>query len=233
MKGYSEGIKIMKSLIIEVKEELMTVVSGKTIDAMISPLVFIIANSFVSLTHAIILSVVIAISIGFLRIMKKQNWRYAFGGLLGLLFASGLSYLTSSVANYFFPKIISSFLGLLMTVISIILDKPLAAFVSHLSRAWQLDWYWRKDVKPAYREVTLFWAFFFSVRLGLLITLYLKGNVWRLVWMNTLLGLPSTVIVLIISYLYGIWRLKNLKGPGIEEYRSGKQRPWKGQTRGF
>jgi len=226
-------VKLMKALMIEVKEELKNVISGKTIDAMISPLVFIIANSFVSLNVAIIFSVVTAISIGLIRMIKKQNWHYAFSGLLGILFASGLSYLTSSVANYFIPKIISSFLGLLIIVTSILIGKPLAAFVSHLSRAWQLDWFWRKDIKPAYREVTIFWAIYFSVRLGLLITLYLKGDVWRLVWMNVLLGVPSTILVLTVSYIYGIWRLKNLKGPGIEEYMSGKGKPWKGQTRGF
>jgi hypothetical protein len=223
----------MKAFMLEIKEELTKVISGKTLDAMIPPFVFVIASRIVSLNKAITFSLVVAILIGLLRIMNKQNWRYAFAGLIGLSFASVLSYLTASAANYFIPKMISSGFGLLITVLSVLVGKPVAVFVSHLSRGWQLEWFWRKDIKPAYREVTLFWAFYFALRLGLLITLYIKEDVWSLVWMNTLLGIPATIIVLTLSYVYGIWRLKNLKGPGIEEYVSGKEKPWKGQTRGF
>jgi hypothetical protein len=39
--------------------------------------------------------------------------------------------------------------------------------------------------------------------------------------------------VLAVSYVYGIWRLRKLGGPGVEEFESGKEPPWDGQTRGF
>jgi hypothetical protein len=48
-----------------------------------------------------------------------------------------------------------------------------------------------------------------------------------------LLGWHFTVILLVISYLYGLWRLSQLKGPSIEEFKAGKQPPWQGQKRGF
>lgn len=47
------------------------------------------------------------------------------------------------------------------------------------------------------------------------------------------LGLPVTISVLVLSYIYGVWRLKKLGGPGIEEYRKKSPRPWKGQMKGF
>lgn len=46
-------------------------------------------------------------------------------------------------------------------------------------------------------------------------------------------GLPATLIVLILTLIYGIWRLKNLGGPGIEEFRERKDPPWQGQKKGF
>jgi hypothetical protein len=38
---------------------------------------------------------------------------------------------------------------------------------------------------------------------------------------------------LIASYLYGTWRLRNLGGPSVEEFKSGAEPPWEGQQRGF
>jgi hypothetical protein len=40
-------------------------------------------------------------------------------------------------------------------------------------------------------------------------------------------------MVLVASYIYGIWRLRQLGGPGVEEYKEDKKPPWKGQSRGF
>ncbi len=113
------------------------------------------------------------------------------------------------------------------------MKKPLAAWMSHLTRGWTLEWFWRKDVRPAYTEVTIFWGGFFSFRLLIEIYLLLRGNVIQLFWSKTLLGLPAIVVVLIITYIYGIWRLHQLGGPGIEEFTKGKEPPWKGQNRGF
>ena len=44
---------------------------------------------------------------------------------------------------------------------------------------------------------------------------------------------PATMILLIVSYLYGTWRLRNLGGPSVEEFKSGTEPPWEGQQRGF
>jgi len=88
-------------------------------------------------------------------------------------------------------------------------------------------------VKPAYREVTWFWASFFLMRLGVQIIIFQQGDAFRLGWANTLLGWPVTIPVLILSYLYGIWRLRHLGGPGVQEFQVKKDPPWQGQTRGF
>jgi len=39
--------------------------------------------------------------------------------------------------------------------------------------------------------------------------------------------------LLVVSYLYGIWRLGNLEGPSVEEFKLGQEPPWEGQKRGF
>jgi len=81
--------------------------------------------------------------------------------------------------------------------------------------------------------VTTLWLVLFVLRGVLQLILIQDQNLSGLFIINTLLGMPLTVLVLLLSYIYGIWRLKKLGGPGIEEYRENAPMPWKGQTRGF
>ncbi len=217
----------------ELLEELQSVVSGKTIDALFPPLIFVIANGIFGLDPAIIIALGTALLLGALRLIRKETWLYALGGLLGVAFASGLAYLTRSAASYFIPAIISSSLLVILTVGSLFIGKPLAAWASHLTRGWPLEWFWRKDIKPAYREVTWLWTALFSLRLAVQVLLYQAGDALTLAWANTLLGWPVIIAALITTYLYGLWRLRQLGGPGVEEFKTDKKPPWQGQTRGF
>jgi hypothetical protein len=217
----------------EIWEELKSVLSGKTFDTLLPPIVFAIANGIFGLQTAVFVALGLAVLLGLLRVLRKQKWHYALGGLLAVSLAAGLALLTQNAASYFIPGMISSGLLVLGAVLSVVIGKPLAAWASHLTRGWPLDWFWRKDVKPAYIEVTWMWAVFFSVRLSLQIILFQQGDASQLAWANTLLGWPVTIFVLVLSYIYGIWRLRNLNGPGVDEYQEGKDPPWEGQTRGF
>jgi hypothetical protein len=82
-------------------------------------------------------------------------------------------------------------------------------------------------------EVTWMWVAFIIARLAAQILLFQQGNASLLGWANVLLDWPVTIVVLIISYIYGIWRLAKLRGPSVEEYLSHQPSPWKGQKRGF
>jgi len=212
---------------------LKTVLSSKTIDALIPPLIYVIINSFFNLNIAAISALSIAILFGIIRLTRNQPWKYALGGVFLVSLASGLAYITKSAASYFIPAIISSSVLLILTLGSIIIGKPLAAWASHLTRGWPLKWFWRKDVKPAYREVTWFWSLFLLMRLILQVILYRIGETAQLTWANILLGWPFTILILIFSYIYGIWRLNDLGGPGVHEFKEDKEPPWEGQNRGF
>ena len=60
-----------------------------------------------------------------------------------------------------------------------------------------------------------------------------KGDVDTLGFLRLFLGWPFILVLLLTTYQYGLWRLKKLRGPNIEEFKAGKQSPWKGQQRGF
>jgi hypothetical protein len=217
----------------EIWEELKSVLSGKTVDALLPPIVYALFNALFGLEIGVIAALGLAVALGIRRVLKKQDWKYALGGIVGVGLAAGLALLTRNAVSYFIPAIISSGVLLLGALISLILGKPLAAWASHLTRGWPLEWFWRADVKPAYNEVTWMWTVFLALRLVLQIVLYVRGEAASLAWANTLLGWPVTIVILVVSYIYGIWRLRKLGGPGVDEFEEGKEPPWRGQTRGF
>jgi hypothetical protein len=217
----------------ELLEELRTVISGNTMDAAFPPLLFVLLNNRVDLGWASLVASLSALVMTLLRYYQKQRWHYSLGGLLGVIITSGFSYISGNASNYFLPGILTSGFFLVVTLVSLLVDKPLAAWASHISRGWSIDWFWRSDVKPAYREVTWIWTLLLLMRVTLLVILFRSNQLTQLFIWKTLLGWPLTIGVLLVSYIYGIWRLKRLGGPGVEEFTSGKTAPYKGQTRGF
>lgn len=223
----------MSQLIKDIMSEVRSFIKGNTLDALIPPTLFLIVSN----THSIFIASVLAISVALIaciiRILLKQKWQYAIGGFIGVTVAAGFAFFAGNANNFFLPDLISGTFFLFLSIVSLMIKKPLAAWVSHLTRGWTRSWFWRSDVLPAYQEVTLFWTVFFLIRLLVLVAIYLNGEIWMLFVSNTILGLPATLTVLILSYVYGMWRLRHLKGPGIDEYNEGKLPPWKGQTKGF
>ncbi|MFP4199734.1 MAG: DUF3159 domain-containing protein [Halanaerobium sp.] len=217
----------------EILEELRSIFLNKTFDALLPPLVYAVSNSILGLIPAILLAVSTALFNFIRRVIKKENWKYSLAGLAGVIFASSLAYLSNNAGSYFIPALTSSTLFLLAALITLLIDKPLAAWASHLSRGWPLEWFWRDDVKPAYREVTIFWALYFALRLTIQLNLFFSQAVLNLAWVNIILGWPAIIVVLTISYIYGLWRLNDLGGPGVDEFKKGKKPPWDGQKRGF
>ena len=220
----------------ELLEELKQVFSGKgpgILDSLFPVLVFIICTRFIGFIQALYASLAFAGAVMIYRLIKKQSPAFAAGGVGSALLAAFFAFLSGSAEGYYLPGFISGGLTVLACVFSIILKRPLAAYSSKLTRRWPIDWYWHPRVRPAYSEVTIFWGISFGARLALELFLYLDKALEALGTARIVLGWPFTILVLIVSYLYGQKRLRNLAGPSVEEFRSGKQAPWIGQMRGF
>jgi hypothetical protein len=221
--------------IIELLEEFRTVFSGRsnTVDTIIPPLLYALVNMLAGLLPATLSALGLAALLTVLRLIRKQAWLYAFSGMVFTLLAAGLAWLTQNAASFFLPDLLTSGILLAAALLSIGAGKPLAAWSSHLTRAWPKEWYWLPNIRPAYTEVTWMWAAFIAARLIVQYALYQQANVSLLGWANVLLGWPVTIAVLVVSYLYGIWRLAKLRGPSVEEFLAHQTAPWKGQRKGF
>lgn len=219
----------------ELLAELRSVVftQNKWFDSVLPPVAFIILNAFTNLELALAGAIIIALLIGIYRLVRRQAWVYALGGVGGVIIAGLIAWFIGGAEGYFLPGIISGALTAVLCLISIIIKRPLVAWTSYVTRRWPLDWYWHPKVLPAYSEVTIIWTLFFALRTFLQFELFQQQAASTLGIVQLLSGWPALIILLIASYLYGMWRLQNLGGPSVEEFKSGKEPPWQGQKRGF
>lgn len=217
----------------EILSELKMVLKGNTLDALLPSLLFVFLQSPLGLNTSALVAVLSSFLLTGYRIVRKQKSFYALLGVLGVLFAAGYAAFSGSAENYYLPRLFNGTLLVLVSFGSILFGRPLAALLSHLSRGWPMGWFLRKDVKPAYREVTFIWSVLLLMRLLVQWNLYRGGDLNRLFFINFLMGTPATIVILVLSYVYGIYRLKMLAGPSVDEYLENAPGPWKGQKKGF
>jgi hypothetical protein len=220
----------------ELREEFSLVLSGrrlKLLDSFLPLLVFLIANSLVGLNLALWGAIAVATLFAIYRIIRKESLVYSLGGSGGVLLAAVFVNLSGSGSGFFLPGLISGGLTVVLCVVTVAINRPVVAWTSFIARRWPLDWYWHPQVLPAYNEVAIAWAVAFSARLALEYWLFQQDALNALGATRVALGWPFTVILLVASYLYGLWRLGRLAGPSVEEFKAGKAPPWEGQKRGF
>lgn len=220
----------------ELLAEFKTVFSGRAsrlLDSFLPLLLFLIANPLFGLDPALLGALGVAGVLALYRITQRQNLVYAFGGFGGVLLAAVFVWLSGSDTGFFLPGLISGAVTVVLCVVSVVLNRPLVAWTSFITRRWPLAWYWHPKVLPAYNEVTIMWGVAFAARLALEYWLFRQEAFQVLGAVRVALGWPYTVALLVISYLYGLWRLGKLKGPSIQEFKAGQEPPWEGQKRGF
>lgn len=203
------------------------------LDTVLPPMLFLALNGLAGFNAAMGGALGTALLIAILRLRRKQSLVYALIGMASVGLAIALAYLLGRSEGYFLPGIVNGALMMALALVSLVIRKPLVAWTSYLARRWPLDWYWHACVRPAYSEVTLAWLVVFALRLFWQVQLFQGQNVNQLALVNALTGWPATLVLLIVSYLYGTWRLAVLRGPSVEEFRNQVPAPWQGQRRGF
>jgi hypothetical protein len=218
----------------ELLEEFRAV-AGKVglLDTILPPILFLALNGLSGFNAAMIGALGLAILIAILRLRRGQSILYALAGMASVGLAIALAYLLGRSEGYFLPAIVNGGLTIALALVSLVIHKPMVAWTSYIARRWPLDWYWHARVRPAYTEVTLAWIVFFALRLFWQVSLFQGNDVSQLALVNALTGWPATIALLILSYLYGTWRLAKLSGPSVEEFRNQSPPPWTSQRRGF
>jgi hypothetical protein len=219
----------------ELAEELRTVLAGRwrLADSLAPTLVFVVLQAVWTLAYALGSAIVLALIVAGIRVVRREPFLYALGGLVGVSVAAGIAIWMGQAEGFFLPSILGGGLSVVACIVSLVAGRPLVAWTSHLARRWPLGWYWHPKVRPAYSHVTLAWAIYFSLRLLLQLWLFQDSTAEILALVSTAMGWPSTIVLLVLSYLYGVWKLGQLHGPSVKEFEAGADPPWMGQRRGF
>jgi hypothetical protein len=219
----------------ELLDEFRTVFGGRNsfLDAILPPILFLLVNGLAGFQAAMWSALALSVVIATARIVRKRPLTYALAGIGSVAVAIGVAWLLGKSEGFFLPGLISGSMTLLLTVVSLLIRRPMVAWTSFIARRWPLDWYWHPQVRPAYSETTFAWAFFFAARLLLQYSVFQSENVTLLAVTNFITGWPFTILLLIFTYLYGTWRLAKLRGPSVEEFKNNTPAPWQGQRRGF
>lgn len=225
----------MPSKLRELWDEFRAVVvrQNSVLDAILSPIVFLLLNGLISFQAAMWGALVLSVLIAVLRLWNKQSLFYALAGVGSVGLAVTIALLLGRSDGFFATELVSGSMTLLLAILSLVIRRPMVAWTSYIARRWPINWYWHPQVRPAYSEVTFAWAIFFGARLFLQFSLFQQGNTSMLAIINIITGWPSIILLLILSYLYGTWRLANLHGPSVEEFQNNIPAPWQSQTRGF
>ena len=219
----------------EVLDEFRAVVlsRGQLLDAILPPLVFLAVGALAGAQTAMMAALSTAGGFVLFRVLRRQSVTFALLGLAGSAVALLASLLLRRSEVFFLPDLVTQSALAAACLVSVALRRPLVAWTSHLVRRWPRAWFWHPRVLPAYQEVTLAWGGFFLLQAFIQWTLLQQGQVAWLATASLVNGWPATVVLLALTYLYGTWRLAQLAGPSIEEYKTGTPPPWTGQLRGF
>ena len=199
----------MKNNVNPLKEKFNNPYLANTLDIFLAPIIFIISKNITILLNTLIISIAAGLILTIYRIYKKQKSIYS---LLGLLTVFVFGYYVSFIAfwdEFYLTNLFITYLGMFLIFISLLFRRPLAAYVGHILSGRPLEWFWNKDRKRVYIEVTVLWAILFIARLAILFILATSADYFNLPWFSVFLSLPFTIAFLSLTYLYGTIRLKN------------------------
>ncbi|MFC1600527.1 DUF3159 domain-containing protein [Patescibacteria group bacterium] len=225
----------MSSKFDEIIDELKKVFFGKynILDFVLPPVIYFLGLQLFSQALALLLSLAFSLLLFLWRLKNKESLMSLLLGLSGAVAVYIYSLYSGNITGFFLPDIATDAIISSTCLISIVIKKPLVSYTSYISRRWPINWYWHPKVRPAYSEVTILWLIFFSFKFVVGLLFLNQGNVKSLAIVNIITGWPGTIVLLIISYLWGMKRLNDLKGPSVSEFKRGKKPPWKGQRKGF
>ena len=218
---------------LEIKEELteLNVNQEGVFDSVVAPLFFVVTNNFSSLNQAILWTGFLLAALFLYRLLRKQNLKFVFYGLVGTIGALILARVQGSASGFFIPGIVRDLLIATVGLVSIIIKKPFTIYSSKAIRKWPQEWYIHEQVRPAYTRVAIIWTFYLFLKGGLQVVFFNSPEI--LVTIKLLSSNQTTLILLVVTYIVGQNKLQSLSGPSVDEFINETPPPWKSQQKGF
>ena len=218
---------------LEIKEELKELNFNQegVFDSVVAPLFFVVTSNFRTLNQAILLTGLLLAILFLYRLLKKQNLKFVFYGLIGTIGALFLARVQGSASGFFIPGIVRDLSIAVVGLVSIVVKKPFTIYSSKAIRKWPQEWYVHEQVRPAYTRVAIIWTVYLFLKGGLQVIFFNSPEI--LVTIKLLSSNQTTLILLVATYMVGQNKLQSLSGPSVDEFINGTPPPWKSQLKGF
>ena len=218
---------------LEIKEELKELNFNQegVFDSVVAPLFFVVTSNFNTLNQAILLTGLLLAILFLYRLLKKQNLKFVFYGLIGTIGALFLARVQGSASGFFIPGIVRDLSIAVVGLVSIVVKKPFTIYSSKAIRKWPQEWYVHEQVRPAYTRVAIIWTVYLFLKGGLQVIFFNSPEI--LVTIKLLSSNQTTLILLVATYMVGQNKLQSLSGPSVDEFINGTPPPWKSQQKGF
>ena len=186
------------------KESLLQAVGGVLgiIEAVLPAFSFSLVFAFTKDPVAAV-AVAASLSIGFIlfRLIQRSNLTQALIGLAALGLAAFLALRDGgSAQDYFVPGFITNASYGSVLLISVLIGHPIMGYVGQLLFGLQG---WRKDklLRSRFRNLTLIWVGFFSLRLAVQLPLYFSAQVEALAMSRVIMGAPAYAGLLALTWV--------------------------------
>jgi hypothetical protein len=155
--------------------------------------VFVAANTFLSLPVTIGVSVAVGLALTLLRLRGERAAR-AVGGLVGVAAAVGVVAWTGSAKDFFVLGIWAALAGFVVALGSVLVRRPLTGVVWNLVHGGTHDWRADRTVRRRHDIATLCAAAVFGARFVVTEWLYLADSTTWLAVAKLALGTPLTIL---------------------------------------
>ncbi|WP_163504750.1 DUF3159 domain-containing protein [Fodinicola acaciae] len=169
-------------------------------ESAIPVVVFVIANTFLSLYPALIAAVAAALLIAGFRLLRKQSPRQALNGLVGIAIAAIWAARTGRAQDFYLPGILISYAYTLVIAGSVLFRRPLVgvvwAFFGNIGSEWRRD-------RGHYRMffwLTLLWAVVWFAKVSVQAWLYVaNASAAELGVARIIFGNPPIVLLIVVT----------------------------------
>jgi len=182
---------------------LLTAMGGVRgiVESILPGLLFLVTYTITrNLWWSVAAPVAIAAIFVVIRLVGRQAVTTAIAGLLGIVISAVIAILTGRPENNFVPGFFINAGILLVTVVTLVLRRPLIGLVASLLLSdpeWRSD---RAQLRVAY-IATWFWVGLAVIRLGVELPLYFAGATSALAAARLITGVPLYALILWLTWL--------------------------------
>lgn len=162
--------------------------------------VFVVANSLVTLTTAIVVAIAAALALTGFRLLRGEKLMAALGGVFGVAAAGGIAAWTGSAKDFFLIGIWVSLVGAVVLIASLLARRPLTGVIWNATHGGTHAWREDRPTLLAHDVATLAAAVVFAGRFVVTQWLYTADATGWLAFAKIAMGTPLTILTALVVF---------------------------------